>query len=73
MDTGILDSPLCSHGKVEDTSIICYFTCTKYDEKFFFNYIFRIQNTNIVNTSLLVDSRTRLYENRNVRRTVLGL
>ena len=51
----IINSPLCSCGKVEDTYHY-FFTCTKYSalRNDIFNEIFRIENLNIVNTHVLL-------------------
>ena len=47
----IIDSPLCSCDRLEDTYNY-FFTCTKYTtaRNDLFNEIFRIKNLNIVNT-----------------------
>ena len=51
----IIDSPLCSCGRLEDTYHY-FFTCTKYTtaRNDLFNEIFRIENLNIVNTHVLL-------------------
>ena len=58
----LINSPLCSCGKVEDTYHL-FFTCTKYSalRNDIFKEIFRIENLYIVNTHVLLwgDSLTK--------------
>lgn len=63
----IINSPLCSCGKLEDTYHY-FFTCNKYKEarNVMLNEIFNIVNLNIVNTHVLLwgDNAISVSENK---------
>lgn len=65
----IIDSPLCSCGKVED-AYHYFFSCVKYNipRNDLFNVIFRIENLNIIDTHVLLwgDNSFSITENENL-------
>lgn len=65
----IIDSPLCSCGKVEDACRY-FFSCAKYNipRNDLFNVIFRIENLHIIDTHVLLwgDNSISIAENENL-------
>lgn len=65
----IIDSPLCSCGKVED-AYHYFFSCAKYNipRNDLFNVIFRIENLHIIDTQVLLwgDNSISIAENENL-------
>lgn len=62
----IINSPLCSCGKLEDTYHY-FFTCNKYKDarNVLFNDVFQIVNLNIVNTHVLLWGDSSISDNEN--------
>lgn len=62
----IINSPLCSCGKLADTYHY-FFTCNKYKDarNVLFNDIFQIVNLNIVNTHVLLWGDSAISDNEN--------